>query len=374
MAGQHTKVAVSYQTSRTWIEYRAWSALIRQDGEWDAVEPLELSGTTWAVWVVPKEDLDLDWGRGDYKKMVRLACQCVHCPHVVRAAVCGRVLDAFGDEHAKCTKSSVLTPFDWNPDFECDFMHEVVDVAAKASAEDVVIFELAVTLTSETRSVGPMLSCAREAAAKRSGAASLSGHMRSLLVSGKHSDVTLRVADGEIQAHRSVLAARSPVFDRMLAPDSGMLEASTGLVQIEDLDMATAKPLCDFMYTGALEDGGSIVWDDAAAARALLQAAAKYEVADLLDLGIEEIGARLTTDNVAEWLLTTGHLVTPETQRLKDLCLQLVRFSTAAVQQTPGWEGLRRNTALFAEVADFILRANFPAQPAEATTFEQTDE
>ena len=59
------------------------------------------------------------------------------------------------------------------------------------------------------------------------------------------------VGEEAFGAHRSLRSARSPVFATMFA--SGMKEADTGQVRIEDVDPSTFKRFLKFLYTGMLE-------------------------------------------------------------------------------------------------------------------------
>lgn len=63
-------------------------------------------------------------------------------------------------------------------------------------------------------------------------------------------DVTLCLDSETIQAHKTVLCARSDVFRAMF--NSQMLEATTGRVYIEDIDVAVMKELLNFVYTDVI--------------------------------------------------------------------------------------------------------------------------
>ena len=63
-------------------------------------------------------------------------------------------------------------------------------------------------------------------------------------------DVDIQVGERAFTAHRFVLSARSPVFEAMFKTE--MLEASTGRVQIDDVDSATFETFLKFLYTGTL--------------------------------------------------------------------------------------------------------------------------
>ena len=81
---------------------------------------------------------------------------------------------------------------------------------------------------------------------------SLKSDFSTLLSSGWHSDVTLRAGGSELKVHKLILAARSPVFKQMFA--SEMTEASTGVVTISDVQPDVLHLLCDFMYSGGLQE------------------------------------------------------------------------------------------------------------------------
>ncbi len=64
-------------------------------------------------------------------------------------------------------------------------------------------------------------------------------------------DVEFLVGKTTFGAHRSLLSARNPVFAAMLS--SGMEEAETGQICIEDVDSVTFQHFLKFLYTGMLE-------------------------------------------------------------------------------------------------------------------------
>ena len=52
----------------------------------------------------------------------------------------------------------------------------------------------------------------------------------------------------EIKAHKVLLAARSPVFESMLT--NGMIESSSNVIEVSDIDYEVMKEMIGFMYTG----------------------------------------------------------------------------------------------------------------------------
>jgi len=93
-------------------------------------------------------------------------------------------------------------------------------------------------------------------------------------VNRKMTDVEFLLGDEAFGAHRSILSARSPVFAAMFA--SGMKEAETGQVRIEDVDHETFLKFLKFLYTGTLETSSM--------SRELFTLSDRYRVETLMEL------------------------------------------------------------------------------------------
>jgi len=93
-------------------------------------------------------------------------------------------------------------------------------------------------------------------------------------VNRKMTDVEFLVGEEAFGAHRSLISARSPVFAAMF--ESGMKEAETGLVRIEDVDPITFQYFLKFLYTGMFEPSTKN--------RELFAVADKYGVETLMEL------------------------------------------------------------------------------------------
>lgn len=74
----------------------------------------------------------------------------------------------------------------------------------------------------------------------------------SLLESGHNADVTFKVEDDTMPAHKIVLTTRSPMFQGML--NSGMREGSEGIVAVEGVRAPVFKALLHFVYTDSLPE------------------------------------------------------------------------------------------------------------------------
>lgn len=116
-----------------------------------------------------------------------------------------------------------------------------------------------------------------------------------------------------IKAHKTVLAAHSPVLCTMLRTD--MEEAKTGKVNIPDFDSKTMKELLRFIYCNEVENLTEID-------RTLIFAAEKYQIEELKKLCIQSIIKSLTNENVLE-ALKASDLIT-KSELLFEASLNLI--------------------------------------------------
>lgn len=120
-----------------------------------------------------------------------------------------------------------------------------------------------------------------------------------------HSDVTINAADGQLQAHKAILSASSPVFHSMFQHDLKEKESST--IDIEDMTYESCLALLSYLY-------GTINQEEFWKHRlALLGAANKYDILDLKDACEESLLEDINSGNVLErlqeaWLYQLGKL------------------------------------------------------------------
>lgn len=81
--------------------------------------------------------------------------------------------------------------------------------------------------------------------------------LKQLLQSEDVADVKLNIGTTQLNAHRCILCARSPVFNAMLTLD--MAERTTGTITIDDMDLEVMKECLVFMYTDECSDSMVIV-------------------------------------------------------------------------------------------------------------------
>jgi leucine-zipper-like transcriptional regulator 1 len=82
---------------------------------------------------------------------------------------------------------------------------------------------------------------------------SLIGDMRDLLVSGRFSDISFRIADETvIPAHRAIVV-RSPYFSALF--ESGLREMQSGEVEIRDMSPHVFRAVLEYLYTDEVDLG-----------------------------------------------------------------------------------------------------------------------
>ncbi|KAF8788722.1 Speckle-type POZ protein-like B like protein [Argiope bruennichi] len=117
---------------------------------------------------------------------------------------------------------------------------------------------------------------------------------QNLYQEGTLSDFTVKVGGEDLQAHKAILCARSPVFKAMLT--SNMSENENNVVEISDLQAETVRRMLIFMYTNTVDD---LDWDTA---KKLYFAADKYDIAILKQICSDFLKINLKLDNVGEVL------------------------------------------------------------------------
>lgn len=124
------------------------------------------------------------------------------------------------------------------------------------------------------------------------------------------SDIEIEVQGKKFNAHKIVLAARSPVFSRMFAHN--MTETISGSVKIEDLKPKTFYELLRFMYTNKFDRM------DRNLMRMIFIAADKYEIEELkLECG-DILGKTITRKNFRSTLILADDY---NAEGLKRMCI-----------------------------------------------------
>jgi len=333
---------------------RGWSLLQQKKGEKvSSGTIIEVGGAHWALEVWPKgADCSTEgW--------LRLALACSACPDKafpkggLRSTYSLAVVNPNGgdnmtkDTGARCCVFKNGEGWGWD-----DFM-KFNQLEKSFIKDDEVIFEGTVTVIGQE--VVSKTSLQRSPSQDDLMEASLAKDMKRMYTSGKSSDIVLKTGDETLHAHSVVLAARSPVFDRMLSTQ--MKESHSGIVEIDDVDINTLRRLTEFLYTDAVDGEG--LWDDPDAAGSLLQAAVKYDVSSLVSLCARKVAEMVTVENAADWL-TLATRVGQRMEELKEQCLRLIAANLAEVQETDGWRRLMQDAQLVTEVAPLLFKTISP--------------
>ncbi|CAB3980620.1 roadkill isoform X3 [Paramuricea clavata] len=160
----------------------------------------------------------------------------------------------------------------------------------------------------------------------------LACQLGNLLDTGLLSDVSLTLADGKhFNAHKAILAARSPVFGAMFEHE--MEERKNGRVQILDVESDVFKEMLQFIYTGKTSKLNEM-------APELLAIADKYAIDRLKTMCEESLCNSLSTDNVCSILILAD---LHSANNLKEYAVDFVNSHAVAVTNSPGWKTLVSN-------------------------------
>ena len=157
----------------------------------------------------------------------------------------------------------------------------------------------------------------------------------------EEADVTFSVGGETFEAHKIVLAMRSPVFKAELF--GSMRETRMPCVTIEDMQPAVFRALLHFIYTDSVPDLEDLEGvDNCEMVRHLLVAADRYAMDRLKMLCQNILGKNLDVENVA----TTLALADQHTcDKLKDVCVEFLASSDKMddVVATQGYANLKRS-------------------------------
>ncbi|CAM0943554.1 unnamed protein product [Alopecurus aequalis] len=171
----------------------------------------------------------------------------------------------------------------------------------------------------------------------------LSQHLCELLHEKEGTDVTFSVGGDTFEAHKIVLAMRSPVFRaEFFGP---MREAMARFVTIRDMHPAVFRALLHFIYTdsfpAAMDDHEGDI-DNNGMIGHLLVAADRYAMERLKLVCQSILCKNLSVETVATTLAIADQ---HNCDRLKDACLQFISCSNAMddVVATQGYKNLKRD-------------------------------
>ena len=139
-------------------------------------------------------------------------------------------------------------------------------------------------------------------------------------------------------AHKAILAARSPVFAKMLSHD--MKESATNTIELLDIEPAVLKELLTYIYTNNCPNIKSY-------ATSLLYNAEKYGLDHLKALCEQRLSYDLQIENAAKMLLLAD---TCNASQLKRNTLLFIGKHGGQVLATKDWDDVKPNAALLQEL------------------------
>ncbi|GBO28220.1 Speckle-type POZ protein B [Araneus ventricosus] len=185
--------------------------------------------------------------------------------------------------------------------------------------------------------------------------ASFKRDFQNLYQEGTLCDFTLKVGDENIQAHKVVLGARSPVFKAMLT--NNMKENEKNLVVISDVDANTVRRMLTFIYT---DTTGDLNWETASQ---LYIAADKYGIMNLKHICANVLERNLCVSNVREALLLSNMHGDDD---LKNLTLEFISSHDTEVICSTEWEAfMTEEVHLAAETMRYIFLRKAEEKPKE---------
>ncbi|XBI50284.1 hypothetical protein VPH35_113716 [Triticum aestivum] len=163
-------------------------------------------------------------------------------------------------------------------------------------------------------------------------------HLGDLLKSGDGTDVTFQVDGKTFLAHRSVLAARSPVFKVQLF--GAMKGSSDDQIIVDDMEADVFGSLLHFIYTDSLPQMSHEGDNQGVAASHLLVAADRYDVQRLKLICEDKLRSYIDSSTVATSLvLAEQH----SCHGLKEVCLHFLTCPSnlEAMIASDGYEHLK---------------------------------
>ncbi|XP_015915380.1 speckle-type POZ protein B [Parasteatoda tepidariorum] len=173
----------------------------------------------------------------------------------------------------------------------------------------------------------------------------LSVNLKNLLDQAVGTDIAIHVDGVSMKAHKMILRARSPVFEKMFDHDTS--EAIKNEIDVKDIRASIMKELLTFLYAGTIENHD---FDDACD---LYYAADKYEVLSLRNACAKDLLRHLQVNNACQLLiLATNH----GDESLKEKILKYIMANVKEIVATKSFEELAKYDA---NLVVFLMRNAF---------------
>ncbi|CAN6177195.1 unnamed protein product [Urochloa humidicola] len=170
-------------------------------------------------------------------------------------------------------------------------------------------------------------------------------------------DVTFLIAGERIAAHRSMLAARSPVF--MAELFGGMKEEASACIEINDMEVEVFRTLLHFVYTDTVPELEKKGEQATVMAQHLLEAADRYGLERLKRICVEKVSEEISVDTVATTLVLAEQHGCLE---LKSRCMEFILDPPGnlhAVATTEGFKHLEASCpSVLIELRKLMAKGN----------------
>nr|XP_042910781.1 uncharacterized protein LOC107437060 [Parasteatoda tepidariorum] len=164
-----------------------------------------------------------------------------------------------------------------------------------------------------------------------------------------NTDFTFCVDGNDLKVHKTILRARSPVFDRMLNHITGELFDLSNSIDITDIRLPAMKRFVNYLYSGTYRRASFDETCD------LYYVADKYEVLTLRDSCRRELLNILQVSNACSLLKLANH---HSDDVLKNEVMKFIETHFKSIVETESWEELVNNhTKLAATVMRICARA-----------------
>ncbi|XP_065203302.1 speckle-type POZ protein B-like [Planococcus citri] len=163
---------------------------------------------------------------------------------------------------------------------------------------------------------------------------SVTHDLEKLLDDEESSDLMINVNGKDYPAHKTILAARSPVFKAMLKHD--VAETQQNRIEIKDIDENIFKELLRYIYTGRVENLKDTALE-------LLLVAEKYDLEHLKNMCVSALSV-LLSEKTAVKILILSDLINVEC--LKTRAIEYVKANLLEVMRSKDWNDLNSNKDL----------------------------
>ena len=155
---------------------------------------------------------------------------------------------------------------------------------------------------------------------------------KKLLMAPSTFDLAIICESKNFECHKAVLCCVSNVFEAMFS-HLKTTEAQSGEVKIDDIQANTMKTLLDFLYNGEVQESKMIN-------TALLRAAHKYNIHELLEYCTEYLKQNVSVENATD-VLVSAHLA--DQKDLFDIVSKFAFENHGKLVNTTSWEEFKKN-------------------------------